>query len=75
MSHQQSTLFLPFCGLDNGVNFRARRVGEALRWLLAQGVLRQVGTHRRTALFELGAGPPAGGAAGAVTSRLVPHHA
>jgi hypothetical protein len=34
-----------WCGLSE------RHVGDAMHWLLAQGSLRQVGKHRRTALF------------------------
>jgi hypothetical protein len=30
-------------------------VGKALKWLLQHGYIRQVGQHRRTALFQLGA--------------------
>jgi hypothetical protein len=30
---------------------------KAMRWLLAHGVLRRVGTYRRMALFLPGAGP------------------
>jgi hypothetical protein len=39
-----------WCGLG------ASHVGEARRWLLAQGFLRRVGMHRRTALFLPGTG-------------------
>jgi hypothetical protein len=38
-----------WCGLGE------RHAGEAIRWLLAQGFLRRVGTHKRTALFLPGA--------------------
>jgi hypothetical protein len=40
-----------WCGLG------ARQAGQAMRWLLAHGSLRRVGTHRRTALFVPGSGP------------------
>jgi hypothetical protein len=37
-----------WCGLGE------RHVGDAMQWLLVHGFLRQVGKHRRTALFLLG---------------------
>jgi hypothetical protein len=40
-----------WCGLGT------RQAGAAMRWLLAHGWLRPVGTHRRTVLFAPGAGP------------------
>jgi hypothetical protein len=41
-----------WCGLG------VRQAGAALRWLLACGWLRRVGTHRRTALFMPATSPP-----------------
>jgi len=43
-----------WCGLG------VRQAGQAMHWLLAHGVLRQVGTHRRMALFVPGSGPTRG---------------
>jgi hypothetical protein len=40
-----------WCGLGT------RQAGQAMRWLLARGFLRQVGTHQRTALFVPGSSP------------------
>jgi hypothetical protein len=39
-----------WCGVRN-----SDHVGEVLKWLLGHGYIRQVGQHRRTALFQLGA--------------------